>query len=259
MSESRFDTVLIDLSGVLYVGDTPIAGAVDALARLRASGRRLCFLTNTTRRTRAALVQKLNTLGLAIAAGEIMTAASAAHAYVLEDGLRPQLLIHPDLAPEFEDLDTHDPNAVVVGDAGAGFTYDALNAAFRVLMAADEPRLVAMGGNRYFADGDQLSLDMGPFVAALEVAADVRAVTTGKPAAAFFHAALRQLGGTAGSAVMIGDDLENDIGGAQRAGLSGVLVRTGKYRADDERHPEVKPEHIADDFAAAVDWILAGG
>lgn len=257
MTRLRYENVLIDLAGVLYDGDAAIPGAVDALARLRAAGCGICFVTNTTRRTRAALVERLIALGFNMAATEILTAARAAHDLVAREDLTPCLLIHPDLAPEFEDMPAGEPDAVVVGDAGDAFTYAHLNRAFRVLMASDSPRLIAMGDNRYFADEDgALSLDMGPFVHALAHAAGIEPEVVGKPAAPFFEAALHQLGATPDEAVMIGDDLAGDVGGARDAGLAGILVRTGKFRAEDERDPDIRPTHVADDFAAAVAWIL---
>lgn len=253
----RYGNVLIDLAGVLYVGDRPLPGARDALARLRAAGCGICFVTNTTRRTAGALVRHLAGLGFRITDGELLTAARAARHHVQTEGLRPHFLIHPDLEPEFTGLAHDRPDSVVIGDAGDDFSYVNLNRAFRVLMEAKSPRLVAMGDNRYFADGDSLSLDMGPFVHALAYAAGIDPEVVGKPAAPFFRAALHQIGAGKEDAVMIGDDLASDIGGAQGAGIAGVLVRTGKYRPGDERRPDIRPDHVADDFAAAVDWLLA--
>lgn len=249
--------VLIDLSGVLYVDDEALPGSVEALKKLQASGLPHCFLTNTTRQTRASLQSGLRTLGFNLDIERLMTAASAARSYVEQHRLQPCLLIHPGLAPEFADLATNRPDAVVVGDAGPGFDYASMNKAFRVLMENSQAPLISMGANRYFREADGLSLDMGPFVAALEYASGRQAVVTGKPSRGFFQAALDKLGVAAADAVMIGDDLENDIGGARSAGIAGILVRTGKYRPEDEQHPEVHPDSIADDFAAAVEQLLA--
>ena len=267
---ANIKAVLIDISGVLAVGGEATPGAVEALVRLRDSGRAVRFLTNTTRKPRAALLEQLGAMGFELSADEVFTAPLAARRVLEQHGWRPHLLVHPDLLPDFEGLDIDRPNAVVVGDAGPAFDYDALNAAFRVLVDgggsgpdADDGRsaaLISMGSNRYFRDADgKLSLDMGPFVAALEFAAGLRARVTGKPAAGFFRAALQDVGVRAASAVMIGDDLPNDIGGAIHCGIAGVLVRTGKFRPADEHDPEVHPEAVCDDFAAAVDWVLSQG
>lgn len=245
--------VLIDLAGVLHTGDEALPGAVRALDRLRASGLPLRFLTNTTRTPSTILFAKLQRMGFTLAAGEIQTAALAARTLVRNRGLRPLWLIHPDIAAEMGES-AAEPNVVVLGDMGTHFTYPILNHAFRLLM--EGLPLMAMARNRYFMEPDGLSLDMGAFVAGLEYSAGVTAEITGKPALAFFNAALAELGIAPAQAVLIGDDLSDDIGGAQAAGIPGILVRTGKFRAGDDAHPDIRPAAIYDDFTAVVDALL---
>lgn len=245
--------VLVDLAGVVHVGSDAVPGAATALARLRAAGLPLRFLTNTTRSPREAIVALLQGLGFDIAADEIQTAARATRQVVDRRGLRPHYLIHPDIAGEMGPSHSQ-PNAVVIGDAGAHFTFDGLNTAFRLLMQGMP--LIAMARNRYFRETDGLTLDLGAFVAALEYAAGIEAEVIGKPARPFFDGALQELGVEPAAAVLIGDDLRDDIGGAQRAGIAGILVRTGKFRAQDERDEDVRPALVVDDFTAAVDAIL---
>ncbi len=245
--------VLIDLAGVLHTGDEALPGAVLALARLRASGLALRFLTNTTRTPSNILFAKLQRMGFTLAAGEIQTAALAARTLVRRRRLKPLWLVHPDIAAEMGDSAV-DPDVVVLGDMGEHFTYPLLNRAFRLLM--DGLPLMAMARNRYFMEADGLSLDMGAFVAGLEYSAGVSAEVTGKPAAPFFEAALAELGVAAADAVLIGDDLADDIGGAQAAGIPGILVRTGKFRPGDDAHPEIRPAAVVDDFTAAVNAII---
>ena len=141
-----------------------------------------------------------------------------------------------------------------MGDAGPFFSYERLNAAFRILLSGAP--LIAVARNRYFREAGGLSLDMGPFVTALEYAAGVEAEIVGKPARPFFESALKDIGCEAGRVVMIGDDLHADIGGAQALGIAGILVRTGKYRPEDESDPTVRPTMVANDFPATVEWIL---
>lgn len=247
--------VLIDLSGVLYQGGAPLPGAAGALARLRRAGLPLRFLTNTTRSPRRRILERLRAMGLEIREDELYSAPQAALDHLLAHGLRPWLLIHPDLEEDFAAVPREPANAVLVGDAGGAFTYERLNTAFRLLL--ERAPLLAMGRNRYFRDADgRLSLDAGPFVAALEYAAGVEAVVLGKPAAEFYHAVLHDLACAPGDAVMIGDDVEADVHGAAAAGLRAVLVRTGKYRPGDEADLPAGAT-VADDFAAAVDGLLA--
>ena len=247
--------VLIDLAGVLHVGDEAIPGAVAALARLRASGLPLRFLTNTTRSPRRAIVDLLQGLGFALDAAEVHTAALATRQIVAERGLRAHYLIHPDIEAEMGPSDP-DPDVVVLGDAGPHFSFETLNTVFRLLMQGLP--LIAMARNRYFKESDGLTLDLGTFVAALEYAAGTQAEVVGKPASPFFLSTLHDLGLAPADAVLIGDDLHDDIGGAQRAGIPGILVRTGKFRAGDDSNPDVRPALVVDDFAAAVGVILGG-
>ena len=249
---ARYAGVLLDLGGVVFTGNAAIDGSVEAVARLREAGVAVRFLTNTTRKPRRALVGKLQRLGIEAEADTIFTPAFAAR-HVL-GGRVPHLLVHPDLV---EDFARHDEaggaDVVLVGDAGEAFTYDALNAALRAL--ENGAALFALAKNRVFQYGDgRPSLDAGPFVAALEYASGREAEVIGKPARAFFDAACASLGTR--DTVMIGDDVEGDVGGALAAGLAGVLVRTGKFKPGDEGRIEPAPTAVQDDLAAAVAWIL---
>jgi HAD superfamily hydrolase (TIGR01458 family) len=244
--------VLLDLDGVLYVGREPLPGAAEALARLRAAGLSLGFITNTTRRSRRIICADLAAMGLAIADSELFTPARAARDWIAARAAAPYLLIHPGLAEDFADL-PNGKDVVVVGDAGDGFTYGALNQAFRLLIAGAP--LLALATNRYFRDADGLSLDVGPFVAALEHASGTRALLLGKPAPAFFQAALTGLGCLPEVCAMVGDDVEADVNGAIAVGLAGILVRTGKYRPEDDKRIDPRGT-VVDDVAAAVGLVL---
>lgn len=250
----RPGAVLVDLAGVLHVGDQAIVGSVDALVRLRATGLPLRFLTNTTRTPRRTLVAKLQRMGFDIATHELQTAPHAAQQLVSQRGLKPLYLIHPDLADEIGPS-AGNPDSVVMGDMGPFLDYAQLNAAFRLLM--DGKPFIAMAKNRYFMEEDGLSLDMGAFVTGLEFSSDRQAEIVGKPAASFFHTALAELGVPPADAVVIGDDLHDDVGAAISAGIPGILVRTGKFRPGDDASPVVRPNLVTDDFAAAVDRLLA--
>src|SRR3990172_3948666 len=139
--------VLIDLSGVLYVGEKALPGAVGALNRLRAAEIPLRFLTNTTRSPCSAIMRKLAAMGFVVSRDEVFTAPMATKKLIEARGLRPHYLVHPDIESEMGSSDP-DPNAVVMGDAGPYFTYDRLNRAFRLLMKGLP--LIVMAKNRYF-------------------------------------------------------------------------------------------------------------
>jgi HAD superfamily hydrolase (TIGR01458 family) len=242
--------VLLDLDGVLYVEDEPIPGAVEAVAALRGLGVALRFATNTTARPRDAVLARLERLGMPVAGDELVTPASLAVAYCRAARLRrAMLLMHDDVKRDLAGLEEvdRDPDVVVVGDLGEEFAYPVLNRAFRALV--DGAELVALQKNRCWRTPDGLSLDVGPFVAALEYAIGREAVIVGKPAPAFFATILADVGAPASAAVMVGDDVESDVGGAQRAGLAGILVRTGKYRGEGLAASGVRPFAIVDSIA----------
>ena len=137
---------------------------------------------------------------------------------------------------------------VVVGDLGEGWSFQVLNRAFRLLQSTPVAELIALGLTRFWQAGDELRLDTAPFVAALECATGRHAIVMGKPAHAFFQAAVKRLGVAAEDVLMIGDDVRVDVGGAQQAGLKGALVKTGKYRTGD-LDGSVKPDFVLDSVA----------
>ena len=246
--------VLLDLEGVLYSSGFPLPGSREALLSLRAAGIPVRFLTNSTRTTRSALVNRLARIGLEVAAQHLFTPVVAARNYLIDRQLTPHLLVHPDIQGEFADLVGGKPSAVLLGDAGAHFSYQALNQCFRILL--DGLPLLSMGSNRYFRTNQQLSLDIGPFMAALEYAADLEAVVLGKPSPEFFQAALNNLGLPAHDVLMVGDDAEMDVCAALAIGMRGALVRSGKYRPGDERKVEAIGGRVFNDLDAVVDYIL---
>lgn len=99
-------------------------------------------------------------------------------------------------------------------------------------------------------------LDVGPFTSALEFALDIKAELVGKPSGGFFQSALDDMKLTPENVIMIGDDIVGDVGGAQNSGMRGILVRTGKYRPNDEKHLQVTADAVVDNLAQAVDFIL---
>jgi HAD superfamily hydrolase (TIGR01458 family) len=244
--------LMLDLDGTLYVGEEPVAGAEEAVGALEASGLALRYVTNTTRMPRRAVVEKMRTLGFLAEEGEVFTPAWAAARLI---GGRSCLALLD--ASLHEDLDearlTEDsPEVVLVGDLGEGFTYARLDAAFRCLMEGAE--LVALQKNRYWQSRGGLSLDAGPFVAALEYASGKRAVVVGKPQDRFFRIALEDMGLEAHEVAMVGDDAEADVAGAKKAGLWSIQVRTGKWRPGDD----VGEADLVLDSVAALPKALEG-
>ncbi|MGX1273597.1 HAD-IIA family hydrolase [Streptomyces phaeoluteigriseus] len=257
--------VLIDIDGVLTVSWKPLPGAVEALRAVREAGLGVVLVTNTTSRTRASIAKALADAGFPVAAEDVLTAPAATAAHLAErcPGARCALLnsgaVAEDLASAgsvtWVGLDAEDVDVVVLGGAGPEFGYEALDRVFGHLRRG--ARLVAMHRNAYWRTDAGLQLDAGAFVAGLEAAARVEAEVTGKPSPAFFAAALGHLGVDAREAVMVGDDVESDVLAAQRAGITGVLVRTGKFLPETLQAADGTPDHVVDSFAD-LPALLAG-
>ncbi|MEM8571186.1 MAG: TIGR01458 family HAD-type hydrolase [Pseudomonadota bacterium] len=255
MSEIR--GLLIDLGGVVYQGDSVLPGAREAIRSLRAAGMPYRFLTNTTSQPLAAIEEKLAAFDIPVDDGTVFTPALAARLWLRERNLSPEFLIAPALRADFGALDGGGGRALVVGDAREGFTYSALNTAFRHL--ADGAEFLALASNRCFMDADGApSLDMGAFVAALEYASGSQAVVLGKPAEGFFHMACADMGLDPSQIAMIGDDAEFDALAARKAGLKGFVVRTGKWSPEALDGLSDSPDAEFEDLPDAIRHLLGG-
>ncbi len=252
--------ILFDMDGVVYNDIHPIAGAVETIEWVQAHGVPHLFLTNTTSKCRAELCEKLLGLGIRAAEADILTPAAAAAEWLrtAPEG-RIALFVRQSARREFAGLPCLPDNAehsaayVVVGDLGDLWDYRTINRAFRLLHSNPEAQLVALGMTRYWLAADGLSLDVAPFVAALEHATGREALVFGKPAARFFLAGAERLGLEGGEVLMIGDDIDADVGGAQAAGLKGALVKTGKFRPAD-LEGAVRPDAVFESVAELPAW-----
>jgi HAD superfamily hydrolase (TIGR01458 family) len=254
--------ILLDIDGVLHVSGEAIPGAAEAVRALRAEDHRLRFVTNNTTRARAQLADELRAIGVELEEDELATTPLAAGK--LLEGLRVLPLT---MAAIREDLAEHvtlvDDGAEVVLVGGADetaetrevFAYENLNRAFAELR--EGARLVCLHKNRWWQTSKGPLLDAGAFVAGLEYAAGVRADVVGKPTAAYFESALDELEAAPGDAVMVGDDVEADIGGAKRLGMRGVLVRTGKFRPATLREADPQPDAVLDSIADLPGYLAA--
>lgn len=250
---AHWDALLLDIDGVLHVGDEEVPGARDALEQLRRAGIPFRLVTNTTSRPRAAVVDRLRRMGFDIEPEEVLTPAAMAVRLCEERGYeRVALVVAHALREDLHALDAVESrgsavDAVIVGDLGRGFTWDVMNGAFRSLLRGAD--LIALQRNRYWRQPEGLVLDAGPFVAALEYAAGRPATVVGKPSPEFFLEGVADLGVQAPRVAMIGDDLEADVGGALEAGIAGLLVRTGKFRADALAEHPITPTMVIDSIA----------
>lgn len=249
--------LLLDLDGTVYEDDVLIPGADRAITALRDGGVPVRFVTNTTRVPRVTIAGWLERFGIAATADEIFTPPLAGADWLRGRGIRRVAICLPDdsLAEfsEFEIVE-EDPEAVVIGDLGAGWTFGVMNRVFGWLM--DGADFVALHRNRYWKTGGELVLDAGAFVAAFEYTTGRTATLVGKPSRPMFEAAARSLGLELSQVAMVGDDLQADIAGSQALGCRAFMVRTGKFTGEELASSEIEPDRIVDSVAALPALLL---
>ncbi len=240
---------LFDLNGVFFVDGTPLEGAAETIEMVKARDIPRRFITNTTTRSLDTLHHALNEMGLPVDKSEIISPGRAAVMHLRKLGKpRCHLLLNEDTKKDFAEFPTShtNPDVIVIGDIGEKWNYQILNQAFEMLMYG--ARLIALHKGRYWQTGKGLKLDIGAFVSGLEYATGRKAEIIGKPTSSFFEAALESLGSPAGETAMLGDDIESDVGGAQAAGLKGVLMKTGKYRPEIVSRSMVRPDAVLENI-----------
>jgi HAD superfamily hydrolase (TIGR01458 family) len=253
--------LLIDIDGVLVVSWEPLPGALDAMQAVRAAGLPIRFLTNTTSRTQADICDALVSAGFEVDPGEVLTAtaATASHLHAHHPGARCLLVNSGEVGADLagvtlvaNDAPVDAVDVVVLGGAGPEFSYETLNRALQCLLAG--AAFVAMHRNVAWRTAGGMQLDTGAYVAGLERASGVEATVIGKPAPAMFEGGLRSMGVAAAETAMIGDDLESDVRGAQALGITGVQVRTGKFREAQLQTGEA-PDVLLDSIADVPTWL----
>ncbi len=249
---------LIDLDGVLYVGKNPVPGAKECLKEMEERGYSYRFVSNSTRRCRDSVAGRLKGLGYDVDADYIFTPPLAAVEHMKKTSKeRCYLLTMGDVHRDFESagiaLAEKNVDFVVLGDAGQEFTFDRMNKSLRLVLEGAE--IMALEMDRYWMEPDGLVLSTGPFVAALEYATGKKARLMGKPSAEFFQMALKDMDTVPEDAAMIGDDIITDVGGAQKLGMKGILVKTGKYREDAAKSSGVTPDLVLNSIADLAEYL----
>src|ERR671922_1316477 len=213
-------SILLDIDGVLHVSGETIPGAPDAVRELRRAGHRLGFVTNNTTRPRARLAAELRSLGIEVTEEDVTTTPLAAARLLAGLRVLPLTMraVREDLAQAVTLVES-DADAVLVGGADETsetdevFSWSSLNRAFAELR--NGARLVCLHKNRWWETARGPLLDAGAFVAGLEYAAGIEAEVVGKPTRAYFEVAVAELGADPREAIMVGDDVESDVGGAK--------------------------------------------
>jgi HAD superfamily hydrolase (TIGR01458 family) len=251
--------ILLDIDGVLHVSGEPIPGAVEAIARLRAEGHRLRFVTNNATRSRAQLAEELRAMGHELDDDELQTAPVAAAQEL--GGRRVYALVMPGIVPDLAGIELVGDNAdaVLVGgcdetvEPNQVFSYMNLARAFSEIQAGAD--IYALHKNPWWQTARGPMLDGGAFTAALEYATGVEATVIGKPSASCFAAALAALDAEPELTWMVTDDLEQDVRGAQLFGMKTLLLRTGKFRPETLERSSTVPDAVLSSIANVPDWV----
>jgi len=249
---SGIQAVIFDIDGVLTESDRPVAGAARVVAAFKAAGVPVRFLTNTTSRGHSHLAKDLIRSGFNAVPEEVFCPSRAAGEYLRERGASARLLVREGALGDFEGVSPKSelPDAVVVGDLAHEWSFDLMNEAFRLIHEVGA-ELIGLGRTRYWKMEDELQLDAGPFIAALEYATGKDALIFGKPDPAIFEAVIADIGLPAGQIAMVGDDLLSDVDAAMKVGLIGIQVRTGKFR-DSDLEGSVTPDAVIDSVASLL-------
>jgi HAD superfamily hydrolase (TIGR01458 family) len=263
MHTPAIHVILFDIEGTLSLSGEAIPGAADAIAQLRDQGYTLRFLTNTTTRPQTELLAQLRRVDTAAEDHELISAPAAArlelHAIAEKRGepLRIWPVVAEAIKNDFSEFtwDEQQPDFIVLGDIGEQWNLDLINRLFNAMH--NGAQLIALHKNRFWQTADGLKADIGLFVAGLEYVTGQTAQIMGKPTAAFFQRVLDSVGSTAAQALLVGDDLDSDVGGAQAMGIKGVLVKTGKFRQGYLDNSTIKPDGIIETIADFPQWLAS--
>jgi HAD superfamily hydrolase (TIGR01450 family) len=250
--------LLLDIDGVMVTSWEALPGAVDAVRTLADRQIPRMFLTNTTSRSRGDIADALAQAGFEVAPEEILTAAKLTAEYLAQTypGKKAWVLNEGPIADDMTGVPlTDDPSqaqVVVLGGAGPVFTHEALSTVLEMLLAGIP--VIAMHRSMIWSTASGLSIDTGVYLEGLEKAAGRKIRAIGKPSPLGFRAAVEVMNLEPTQVVMVGDDMHNDVLGAQASALIGVLVRTGKFREEalaalqrDEFGPV--PDYVIDSIA----------
>lgn len=253
--------IMLDLDGTLYVGNQAIPGAIECLAQLRKRGIALRFLTNTTTKSQSELVAQVRAMGFQLDADELISAPVAAKLELhnlqqrADRALRIWPLVADAIKTDFTDFiyDEQQPDYVVLGDIGDRWDLALINRLFNVMHNGAE--LIALHKGRFWQTSEGLKADIGFFIAGLEYVSSKTARIMGKPNRDFYLRVLDSAGVKAQDAIMVGDDIDSDVGGAQLIEIKGCLVKTGKYRQQYFEQSEVIPDYVINSVAELLTEI----
>ena len=252
--------ILSDIDGTLYFKGAPVSGAIEAVEMLREKGIKLLFFTNTDSKTPKNVYKSLIEYGFKVKEWEIFTPIIALKEFLTDKtDAKLYLVTTEEVKEEFQEFHyvrgTEVPDYVIVGDFRDNWDVNRLNKAFRYVIK-HKAILLGTQGNKYYLDlnGEPI-IDTGSFVHMIANAANVKPMIFGKPSKEYFLQALNKLNITANDTIVVGDDIETDILGAQNANLRGILVKTGKGQFYNSSERSIIPYKVIDSFSSLTELI----
>ena len=252
--------ILSDIDGTLYFKGAPVPGAIETVDLLREKGIKLLFFTNTDSKTPKNVYKLLLEYGFQVKEEEIFTPIIALKEFLKDKtDAKLYLVTTEEVKEEFQEYHhikgSEIPDYVIVGDFQDNWDVHRLNKAFRYVMK-HKALLLGTQGNKYYLDvNGEPVIDTGSFVNMIAEAANVKPIIFGKPSKDYFLQALKKLNLLAEDVIVVGDDIETDILGAQNSNFRGILVKTGKGQFYNSTGGTIIPHKVIDSFSSLTDLI----
>jgi glycerol 3-phosphatase-2 len=254
MIVDRYDAFLFDLDGVLYRGSSPVPHASASLARLRALGRGVAFVTNNSGRPPSQVAERLRAVGVDASPDEVETSALTTASILASRGVGRVFVVGEAglieaLTEAGVEVVAGEPDAVDVVVVGWDREADYAKLRTASVLVQRGAALIATNPDPSFPAADGTAWPgAGALLAAIETTTGVRGEVIGKPFPPVLRAALERAGG--GRPLLVGDRLDTDIAGAVGLGWHSMLVLTGISTRQDLQSSRVRPTFVADDLRA---------
>jgi len=249
--------ILSDIDGTLYSKGSPVPGAVEAVDILREKGIKMLFFTNTDSKTPKNVYKLLIEYGFKVKEEEIFTPIIALKEFLNDKRTAKLYLVTTEeVKEEFQEFHhikgPEVPDYVIIGDFRDNWDVNRLNNAFRYVMK-HKAILLGTQGNKYFLDvNGEPVIDTGSFVNMIANAANVKPIVFGKPSKEYFFQALKRLNLASENVIVVGDDIDTDILGAESANIRSFLVKTGKGQYFNQSKGSIMPSKIIDSFSSLL-------
>ncbi|HYU19568.1 MAG TPA: HAD-IIA family hydrolase [Chloroflexota bacterium] len=248
--------LLIDLDGVVYHGDHSLAGAAEFFRFLRAADMRFLLTTNNSTLRPSQYVEKLARMSIEVSESEVLGSAGATARYLQQTALPGSRVfvigeegLRSAIAEAGFELAERDVAYVVVG-LDRAFDYRKLTLAIRGIRAGAS--FIGPNPDTTLPMPDGLIPGAGTLQAAITAATGVTPLVIGKPEPTMLAMGTQLLGCAPHEVAIVGDRLDTDIAGGQRAGLITILVLTGVARESDLDDSPVRPDFVFSDLSALM-------